>query len=101
MLKATQKNFRLLPNLSKNQTLTFYNVKSPLLSQRFLTSSNVFFRTNFLFHSQERAGEKYRLSLGKGRSGNEDGPIHDLPDWEYAGFIFFVLIKNNLFFFVI
>lgn len=30
-----------------------------------------------------RAGEKYRESLGKGRSGNEDGPLHDLPDFRY------------------
>jgi len=24
------------------------------------------------------------LNAGKGRSGNEDGPIHDLPDFEFV-----------------
>ncbi|EGD78872.1 hypothetical protein PTSG_01849 [Salpingoeca rosetta] len=30
------------------------------------------------------AGEKSRLKRGKGRSGNEFGPLTDLPDWSYA-----------------
>jgi len=30
------------------------------------------------------AGQKVRLARGEGRSGNEDGPLHDLPDWHYA-----------------
>ena len=29
-----------------------------------------------------RAGQWWRLSHGMGRSGNEDGNIHDWPDWE-------------------
>jgi hypothetical protein len=32
-----------------------------------------------------RAGQQIRLSRGEGRSGNEDGPIHDLPDFHFAG----------------
>ncbi|KAN0045415.1 hypothetical protein ACTA71_005793 [Dictyostelium dimigraforme] len=31
-----------------------------------------------------RAGQKHRLSLGIARSGNEEGPLHDLPDFHYA-----------------
>jgi len=31
-----------------------------------------------------RAGQRHRLMQGVGRSGNEDGPLHDLPDWEFA-----------------
>jgi len=31
-----------------------------------------------------RAGQKVRIQQGKGRSGNEDGPIHDQPDWHFA-----------------
>jgi hypothetical protein len=25
------------------------------------------------------------VAAGKGRSGNEDGPLHDLPDWHFKG----------------
>lgn len=32
-----------------------------------------------------RAGEKWRESHGMGRSGNEDGPLHDLSDFHFAG----------------
>ncbi len=32
-----------------------------------------------------RAGQRWRLMQGIGRSGNEDGPLHDMNDWEYAG----------------
>eukprot|EP01112_Ceratiomyxa_fruticulosa_P021031 TRINITY_DN731_c0_g5_i1.p1 TRINITY_DN731_c0_g5~~TRINITY_DN731_c0_g5_i1.p1 ORF type:complete len:197 (+),score=56.74 TRINITY_DN731_c0_g5_i1:200-790(+) len=31
-----------------------------------------------------RAGQKHRLSLGLGRSGNEDGFLHDAPDFHFA-----------------
>ncbi|KAF2075334.1 hypothetical protein CYY_003363 [Polysphondylium violaceum] len=31
-----------------------------------------------------RAGESYRLAKGVARSGNEDGPLHDLPDFHFA-----------------
>ncbi len=32
-----------------------------------------------------RGGQKYRKQMGRGRSGNEDGPIHDEPDWKFVG----------------
>lgn len=32
-----------------------------------------------------RAGEKYRLSNGKARSGNEDTAIHDFHDYHFIG----------------
>lgn len=38
-----------------------------------------------------RAGQKVRQQLGKDRSGNSDGPLHDLPDWTFAGMDFLVL----------
>ncbi|GAM18743.1 hypothetical protein SAMD00019534_019180 [Acytostelium subglobosum LB1] len=31
-----------------------------------------------------RAGEQFRLSNNRMRSGNEDGPLHDLPDFHFA-----------------
>ncbi|KAK5583267.1 hypothetical protein RB653_004858 [Dictyostelium firmibasis] len=31
-----------------------------------------------------RAGQSYRLSVGRMRSGNEDGPLHDLSDFHFA-----------------
>ena len=31
------------------------------------------------------AGAKVRLARGEARSGNEYGPLTDLPDWSYAG----------------
>ncbi|EFA86005.1 LTR-retrotransposon skipper [Heterostelium album PN500] len=31
-----------------------------------------------------RAGEKFRIDNNRMRSGNEDGPLHDLPDFHYA-----------------
>ncbi|KAN0007018.1 hypothetical protein ACTFIV_005346 [Dictyostelium citrinum] len=31
-----------------------------------------------------RAGQKFRQSIGLARSGNEEGPLHDLPDFHYA-----------------
>ncbi|KYQ93696.1 hypothetical protein DLAC_05084 [Tieghemostelium lacteum] len=37
-----------------------------------------------LLNIYTRAGESYRLSAGKMRSGNEDGPLHDLPDFHFA-----------------
>ncbi|XP_062501227.1 large ribosomal subunit protein mL52-like [Corticium candelabrum] len=30
------------------------------------------------------AGQKWRVSKGLARSGNEYGPLTDLPDWSYA-----------------
>lgn len=30
------------------------------------------------------AGQKWRLRQGKARSGNEYGPLTDLPDWSYV-----------------
>eukprot|EP01098_Paradermamoeba_levis_P006799 TRINITY_DN2831_c0_g1_i2.p1 TRINITY_DN2831_c0_g1~~TRINITY_DN2831_c0_g1_i2.p1 ORF type:complete len:138 (-),score=60.58 TRINITY_DN2831_c0_g1_i2:148-561(-) len=31
-----------------------------------------------------RAGQALRLAKGRGRSGNEDGPIHDLQDFRFV-----------------
>eukprot|EP00026_Physarum_polycephalum_P012881 Phypoly_transcript_13226.p1 GENE.Phypoly_transcript_13226~~Phypoly_transcript_13226.p1 ORF type:complete len:206 (+),score=63.59 Phypoly_transcript_13226:454-1071(+) len=31
-----------------------------------------------------RAGQAWRVSKGVGRSGNEDGPLHDMPDFHFA-----------------
>ncbi|KAM9954499.1 hypothetical protein ACTFIW_003098 [Dictyostelium discoideum] len=31
-----------------------------------------------------RAGQKFRESIGLTRSGNQDGPLHDLPDFHFA-----------------
>eukprot|EP01118_Nematostelium_gracile_P010161 TRINITY_DN3479_c0_g1_i1.p1 TRINITY_DN3479_c0_g1~~TRINITY_DN3479_c0_g1_i1.p1 ORF type:complete len:106 (-),score=30.06 TRINITY_DN3479_c0_g1_i1:70-387(-) len=36
------------------------------------------------FQRNVRAGEKWRLERGLARCGNEDGPVHDLPDWYFA-----------------
>ena len=47
---------------------------------KFLISKNSFGK----YLSQSRAGETWRLSLGASRCGNEDGPLHDLPDWRFA-----------------
>ncbi|XP_065827616.1 large ribosomal subunit protein mL52-like [Oscarella lobularis] len=30
------------------------------------------------------AGQKWRIEKGMARSGNEYGPLTDLPDWSYA-----------------
>ena len=30
------------------------------------------------------AGQKFRQSLGRDRSGNKDGPIHDMDDFYFA-----------------
>ena len=38
-------------------------------------------KQNFLFL---RAGEAWRNEQGRGRSGNEDGVLHDIPDWRFA-----------------
>jgi hypothetical protein len=40
-----------------------------------------------------RAGEKWRESQGIGRSGNEDGPLHDLSDFHFAGNIIGIVTK--------
>jgi large subunit ribosomal protein L52 len=40
-------------------------------------------RSSFIRQCQ-RAGQKILLAQGKGRCGNNLGPLHDLPDWEYA-----------------
>jgi len=39
-----------------------------------------------IFHEDSlhiRAGQKLRQAQGIARCGNEDGPIHDLPDWHF------------------
>lgn len=41
-----------------------------------------------------RAGENYRMSVGKLRSGNETGPIHDLSDFHYVGMPFIITFRN-------
>jgi hypothetical protein len=38
-----------------------------------------------------RAGQKLRQAQGRGRSGNEDGPLHDLSDFHFAGKFYFNL----------
>jgi hypothetical protein len=43
-----------------------------------------FFKKDYSFGSPLRAGQKLRLAQGRGRSGNEDGPIHDLSDFHFA-----------------
>jgi hypothetical protein len=36
-----------------------------------------------------RAGQKIHLSKGRGRSGNDEGPLRETPDWEFAGKSFY------------
>eukprot|EP01100_Stratorugosa_tubuloviscum_P002209 TRINITY_DN1504_c0_g2_i1.p1 TRINITY_DN1504_c0_g2~~TRINITY_DN1504_c0_g2_i1.p1 ORF type:complete len:137 (-),score=60.81 TRINITY_DN1504_c0_g2_i1:103-513(-) len=31
-----------------------------------------------------KAGQKYRKSIGLSRSGNEEGPLHDWPDFDFV-----------------
>eukprot|EP01132_Coremiostelium_polycephalum_P005093 gene5093-6337_t len=46
---------------------------------------NIILRRSLLrSYSITRAGESFRLQQGVMRSGNEDGPLHDLPDFHYA-----------------
>jgi len=41
-----------------------------------------------LYQLPLRAAGKLRKSLGLDPSGNASGPLHDLPDWRYAGMFF-------------
>ena len=55
--------------------------------------SNSSFSSRALFHSRSvtLAGQNLRIQQGLGRSGNEYGPLHDEPDFLYAGKEYFNL----------
>lgn len=42
------------------------------------------------------AGETFRLSEGRARSADADGPLRTQPDWVYAGTFVFIYLLINL-----
>lgn len=42
-------------------------------------------KAHFHFGVVLNAGSKLRLARGQQRCGNEEGPLHDLPDWTTVG----------------